>query len=225
MDYYEIARAKGTGKLQAWDDDDEEKEFEPRGRERAPRHRGKKPSKADKAEKPKEKEPKLEDLSTKELAEMKRESQTWTATSHPARNVIDKALTAAGFNPEDYVVMRRIDSHGEGATSAPSFTAPVMENINPLDVTEIEGLDEAEFEDEVDEDETGTEPADDEADEQEEEKEPEEDSVPWLDHDQKHIINYDELVTKCTHEDKDGREHMICRACNKALKCDNDTGL
>ena len=183
LDYYEIARAKGAGKLQAWDDDDEEKEFEPRGRERAPRHRGKKPSKpkADKAEQSKEKEPKIEDLSAKELAEMKRESQTWTATSHPARNVIDKALTAAGFNPEEYVVMRRIGSHGEGATSAPSFTAPVMENINPLDATEIEGLGEEEFEEEVDDDdETGTEPADDEADEQEEEKEREEDSAPWL---------------------------------------------
>ena len=63
---------------------------------------------------------------------MKRESQTWTATSHPARSVIDKALTAAGFNPKDYVVMKRIESQGEGATSAPSFTAPVMENIIPL---------------------------------------------------------------------------------------------
>ena len=230
LDYYEIARAKGAGKLQAWDDDDndEEKEFEPRGRERAPRHRGRKPSKAkaDKAEKPKEKEPKIEDLSTKELAEMKRESQTWTATSHPARNVIDKALTAAGFNPEDYVVMRRIDSHGEGATSAPSFTAPVMESINPLDVTEFKGFDDEEFEDEVEDDENGTEPADDESDGQEEEKEPEGDPVPWLDHmSQERILSYDERVAKCTHEDKDGRKHMVCRACNKALKCDNDTGL
>ena len=145
MDYYEIARAKGTGKLQAWDDDDE-KEFEPRGRDKAPRHRGKKPSKADKAERPKEKEPKLEDLSTKELSEMKRESQVWATTSHPARNVIEKALTAAGFNPEDYAAMKRSSSQGEGTTSAPSFTAPVMETINPLDVTEIEGLDGAEFE-------------------------------------------------------------------------------
>ena len=133
LDYYEIARAKGTGRL----------------------------------------------LSTQELAEMKRESQTWTATSHPARSVIDKALTAAGFNPEDYVVMKRIESQGEGATSAPSFTAPVMENINTLDVTEIEGLEEEEeeeLEDEVEEDENGTEPADDESDGQEEEKE--KDTVP-----------------------------------------------
>ena len=107
---------------------------------------------------------------------MKRESQVWTATSHPARNVIEKALTAPGFNPEDYVVMKRSVRRGEGATSAPSFTAPVMETINPLEVTEIEGLDGAEFEDEVEEDET--EPAEDEADEQEEEKEPEDDPVP-----------------------------------------------
>ena len=56
--------------------------------------------------------------------------------------------------------MTRID-HGEGAGSAPSFTAPVMETIDPLDVAEIEGLDEAEFEGEVEEDETGTEPAED----------------------------------------------------------------
>ena len=39
LDYYEIARAKGTGRLQAWDDG------------------------AEKVEKPKEKEPKIEDLS------------------------------------------------------------------------------------------------------------------------------------------------------------------
>ena len=32
-------------------------------------------------------------------------------------------------------------------------------------------------------------------------------------------------MTKLTHQDEDGRKHMICRACNKALKCDNDTGL
>ena len=157
---------------------------------------------------------------------MKRESQTWTATSHPARSVIDKALTAAGFNPEDYVVMKRIESQGEGATSAPSFTAPVMENINPLDVTEIEGLGEEEFEDEVDDDENGTEPADDESDEQEEEKEPEGDTVPWLDHMfQERVLSYDEWVAKCTHKDRDGRKIMFCRACNKVLRCDNDTGL
>ena len=71
----------------------------------------------------------------------------------------------------------------------------------------------------------GTEPAEDEADEQEEEKEPEDDPVPWLDHNQEHIISYDEWVAKCTHKDKDGRKHMVCRACNKALKCDNGTGL
>ena len=84
------------------------------------------------------------------------------------------------------MVMKRSDHQGEGATSAPSFTAPVMETINPLDVTEIEGLDGAEFEDEVEEDENGTEPAEEEDDdEQEEEKAPEEDDpVPWLDHNQ-----------------------------------------
>ena len=61
--------------------------------------------------------------------------------------------------------------------------------------------------------------------EQEEEKEPEDDPAPWLDNSQEHIISYDDWVTKCTHKDKDGRKRMICRACNKALKCDNDTGL
>ena len=106
LDHCEIARAKGTGRLQAWDDEDDEGKFEeapqPRGQEKAQKHRGrKKPAKAEKAEKPKEKEPKIEDLSAKELAEMKRESQVWTATSHPARDIIEKALTAAGFNPED----------------------------------------------------------------------------------------------------------------------------
>ena len=230
LDYYEIARAKGTGRLQAWDDEDDEGKFDeapqPRGREKAQRHRGyKKPGKAKKPEKPKEKEPKIEDLSTQELAEMKRESQTWTATSHPARSVIDKALTAAGFNPEDYVVMKRVESQGEGATSAPSFAAPVMENINPLDVTEIEGLEEEEeFEGEVEEDENGTEPADEESDGQEEEKE--KDTVPWLDHMfQERILSYDEWVAKCTHKNRDGSKNMVCRACNKALRCDNDTGL
>ena len=90
LDYYEIARAKGTGRLQAWDDeDDDEKKFEeapqPRGREKAQRPRGgKKPTKAEKAEKPKGKDPKMADLSTAELAELKRESQEWTTTSHPA---------------------------------------------------------------------------------------------------------------------------------------------
>ena len=85
---------------------------------------------------------------------MKRESQEWTTTSHPARNVIEKALTAAVFNPKDYVVNKRSDRESEGATSAPSFTAPVMETINPLD--EIEGLDGAGFEDEAEEDETSS---------------------------------------------------------------------
>ena len=79
-----------------------------------------------------------------------------TTTSHPARSVIEKALTAAGFNPEDYAVMKRSGLEGEGATSAPSFTAPVMETINPLDVTEIEGLDGAESEEEAGEDENGS---------------------------------------------------------------------
>ena len=66
-------------RLQAWDDADDDEKFEeapqPRGREKAQRHRGKKPTKAEKAEEPKGKEPKLEDLSTTELAELKRESQ------------------------------------------------------------------------------------------------------------------------------------------------------
>ena len=82
LDYYEIARAP---RAQA--------SFRPGTTMRrkssnledanAPRHRGKKPSK----------EPKLEDLSTKELAEMKRESQTWTATSHqPAMSSTRRSL-------------------------------------------------------------------------------------------------------------------------------------
>ena len=90
-------------------------------------------------------------------------------------------------------------------------------------MAEIEGLDGAEFEDEVEEDENGAEPAEDEADEQEEEKEPEDDSVPWLGHNQERIISYDERVTKCTHKAKDGRKFLVCHACNKALNCDNDT--
>ena len=124
--------------------------------------------------------------------------------------------------------MKRSVHQGEGATSAPSVTAPVMETINPLDVAEIEGLDGAEFEDEAEEDENGTEPAEEEDDdEQEEEKAPEEDDdpAPWFDHNQEHIISYDEWVTKCTHKAKDGRKFMACHACNKALKRDNDTGL
>ena len=81
--------------VEAWDDEDNEEKFDetpqPRGREKAQTHRGgKKPTKAEKAEKPKGKEPNLEDLSTTILAELKRESQEWTATSHPARKSLRK---------------------------------------------------------------------------------------------------------------------------------------
>ena len=207
LDYYEIARAKGTGRLQAWGDEDDNEKFEeapqPRGREKAQRHRGgKKPTKAEKAEKPKGKQPKMEDLSTTELAELKRESQEWTTTSHPARTVIEKALTAAGFNPDDYVVMKHSGREGEGAASAPSLTAPVMETINPMDVTEIEGLDGVELEEEAEEDENGTEPAEEDDDgEQDEEKSSEEEDDPasWLDHMyNKRVLSYEEWVAKLT---------------------------
>ena len=125
--------------------------------------------------------------------------------------------------------MKRSDREGEGATSAPSFTAPVMQTINPLDVTGIEGLDDAEYEEEAEEDENGAEPADEDDDgERDEEKAPEEedDPVPWLDHMyKKRVLSYEEWVAKCAHKDKNGRKFMVCHACQKALKCDNDSGL
>ena len=42
---------------------------------------------------------------------------------------------------------------------------------------------------------------------------------------QERILSYDEWVAKCTHKNRDGSKNMVCRACNKALRCDNDTGL
>eukprot|EP00913_Durusdinium_trenchii_P012169 g11430.t1 len=76
LDYYEIARAKGTGRLQAWDDG------------------------AEKVEKPKEKEPKIEDLSTQELAEMKRERQLYKPSS-PQRTNSKIYKTASGETVKD----------------------------------------------------------------------------------------------------------------------------
>ena len=66
--------------------------------------------------------------------------------------------------------------------------------------------------------------------EQEEEKAPEEeekdDAVPWLDHMfHQRVLSYDEWVAKCAHKDKNGRKFMVCHACQKSLKCDNDSGL
>ena len=80
-----------------------------------------KAGKPEKIERPKEEEPKLEDLSTKELAELKRETQEWAI--HPARSVIEKE------SPEEFAeVQRRVlpPHQGEGSTSAPSFTTPTL---------------------------------------------------------------------------------------------------
>lgn len=43
-----------------------------------------------------EEEPKVEELSTQELAKLKKETQGWTVLSRPACSVIGKALTAVG---------------------------------------------------------------------------------------------------------------------------------
>ena len=90
---------------------------------------------------------------------------------------------------------------------------------------EIEGLGGAEFEEEAEEDENGAEPAEEDDDgDQDEEKAPEEedDPVPWLDHNNR-VLSYEEWVAKCAHKDKSGHKFMVCHACQKALKSDNDS--